>query len=128
MDPGQACLFSIVCRGARGGGDEQAEEEGRKEAGFGLRRRQKRGCPPHCLFILLLEWQGVSNGGALPMDLKLNFSKGLGEDRAVRKMLMAPFSVCLHFPFSGSLAGVAMASCEPWCCYGHLGPPRLNSE
>lgn len=43
MDPGQACLFSIVCRGARGGGDEQAEEEGRKEAGFGLRRAAEEG-------------------------------------------------------------------------------------
>lgn len=102
MDPGQAYLFSIVCRGPGMGVVVQMQtgKEGMMEAGFGLRWCKKRGPPPHCLPVLLPEWRGISGGGALSMDLWLDFSNGLEEGRAVSKTLATPFCACPSFPLS----------------------------
>lgn len=113
MDPGQAYLFSIVCRGLGMGVDVQMQtgKEGMMEAGFGLRWWKKRGRPPLCLPVLLPEWRGISSGGALSMDLRLDFSNGLEETRAVSKTLTTPFCACPSFLLS--LYAEAVASRDP---------------
>lgn len=75
----------------------QPEEEGVKEARFGLQKWEKRGCSPHLPPLgCSVSWQSLNNGDILPVDVQLSFSNGLRRRKRSQENADHSF-VCVSF-------------------------------